>query len=489
MRCIFYLASVVLFLGLVQPAQALVTIDVSDSEELQMAFFAAATDNDDDLIVMAPGVYDLAASGGATTFIPQAADNGDFTLVGAGAGATIIDSAFANGPLVRIDYNAGPVIGDGAAVVTVQGITFRHGRTEGPGAGLFVSVTDALVRIVDCAFESNWARLNGAADNMPESEGSGAGAFLVSDGNADFHIEGSVFEDNAAELEGGGLMVMAFNGDVTAVGNRFLTNHAGVSGGGGFEILSSSGGLVFADNVAAENLVDDVSPGPGPKAGGVFALLFGGDTADIVNNTFYDNVSVGVGGVLAEAGPGGALNLYNNLFSQNTGATAADVFLPGAASKAVFHNLGNEICLGASSCETAVEDGFQGNVIGADPLLADPDAGDFHLLAGSPAVDAGDASAPSLPAEDFEGESRVIGAAPDIGADEKADPPAPATAGGTTGTTAGATTGGESTGGTAGATTGDETTGGEGSSGETTGGTTGDGADGASDGGCSLIRN
>lgn len=58
----------------------------------------------------------------------------------------------------------------------------------------------------------------------------------------------------------------------------------------------------------------------------------------------------------------------------------------------------------------------------ADPLFAAPAALDFHELAGSPTIDAGGRTS-SLGATDLDGEQRVQGAAPDIGADETSNPP------------------------------------------------------------------
>jgi uncharacterized protein YkwD len=75
----------------------------------------------------------------------------------------------------------------------------------------------------------------------------------------------------------------------------------------------------------------------------------------------------------------------------------------------------------------------------ATPLLANPGAGNFHQLHGSPTIDAGVAD-PLSGASDFDGDPRVLGAGIDIGADEyvlrppsvlTTDPIAVTTSGGT----------------------------------------------------------
>jgi len=61
---------------------------------------------------------------------------------------------------------------------------------------------------------------------------------------------------------------------------------------------------------------------------------------------------------------------------------------------------------------------FGTGCIDKDPCFVDAAGGDFHLLVGSPCIDAGDNFAPSLPATDFEGDTRIINGIVDMGADE-----------------------------------------------------------------------
>ena len=63
----------------------------------------------------------------------------------------------------------------------------------------------------------------------------------------------------------------------------------------------------------------------------------------------------------------------------------------------------------------------------SSPLFADAASGDFHQLTGSPTINAGNASASLLGTLDVDGEPRILGPAPDIGADELVDTSPPDT--------------------------------------------------------------
>ncbi len=95
--------------------------------------------------------------------------------------------------------------------------------------------------------------------------------------------------------------------------------------------------------------------------------------------------------------------IYNNIFWNNTADTGDDLYLDnyyGATVNAYNNNFDPSKVSGDFTNE--------GGNIHADPLFLDASSGDYHLLFGSPCIDAGESTAPALPAMDFEGDGRVL---------------------------------------------------------------------------------
>ncbi|MBI3766962.1 MAG: right-handed parallel beta-helix repeat-containing protein [Deltaproteobacteria bacterium] len=91
-------------------------------------------------------------------------------------------------------------------------------------------------------------------------------------------------------------------------------------------------------------------------------------------------------------------------------------FTPGGASAAEFMWNGTLYAGFAAYRAATAEDASS---LFADPLLATPDAGDVHLSAASPAINAGDpAFMPGVGEVDLDGAPRVNGPRVDVGADE-----------------------------------------------------------------------
>jgi hypothetical protein len=220
----------------------------------------------------------------------------------------------------------------------VDGITLRDGfsATEG-GAVLGGNATFRR-----CRFESNEAGTDGGA--------------WYGYGNAPRFVQ-CVFIDNVAGDSGGALNT--YEGSLTLVNCTFLENDAATGGGATY---TYAGTITMTNSLVAKNAAADGAGGVETYEGNVV----------IVASTIVGNAG---GGLATFDGP--AIDLRSSVVWQN-GVTGAAV--------------------GTNSC---VQGGVPGvGNIATDPHFADPDANDWRLAIGSPAIDAG--SNAVLPADPFD---------------------------------------------------------------------------------------
>jgi len=159
----------------------------------------------------------------------------------------------------------------------------------------------------------------------------------------------------------------------------------------------------------------------------------------ITNNTFAGNSASdalgGGGGVFIWMGADDTVGrIYNNIFKSNNhtgGGNGANLYINSdgdlngtACSVSIFNNAfsGPADFTTAQDTDLYITDTsaytYSGNMNNTDPQFLDEAGGDFHLQATSPCIDAGTNTAPSLPAVDFDGESRIFNGTVDMGADE-----------------------------------------------------------------------
>jgi hypothetical protein len=248
----------------------------------------------------------------------------------------------------------------------------------------------------DAAFRNNVIRHNTA--NAQMSSGGGGGINISTSDRV--RVQGNTLEGNiAAEVSsgwGGGLMV-SDSQDLLIDANRVLSNSA--MDGGGLYIISDSS-FTMTNNIVAANISSY-------EGGGVaFSVSASeGITGTLMHNTFAANNQGSDKGrsAIQIDDPYVSLVLTNNLIYSHT----YGVIVVPTSTVRLYNTL-----FYANDTDTsgAGEIYTTDPITGQDPLL---DA-DYHLLAGSPAIDAGVDAGVSV---DIDGDPRV--GRPDIGADER----------------------------------------------------------------------
>ncbi len=218
-------------------------------------------------------------------------------------------------------------------------------------------------------------------------------------------IEGNRGAAGLGDGRGGGMYLYTSH-DVRIEANRVLSNVAGAGIFGG-----SAGGLYIRRDTRFTMTNNIVAGNDATLQGGGVLLepwATGPITGALVHNTFAANSrGKGEGRVAIYVGDANAtLVMTNNLIYSHTAG-----LIVAAGSTATLYNT---LFYGQSEKNTGGEGVIVNHhsITGRNPLL---DA-DYHLLVGSPAIDAGVAL--SWVTEDIDGDPRPFGPAPDIGADE-----------------------------------------------------------------------
>jgi len=221
-----------------------------------------------------------------------------------------------------------------------------------------------------------------------------------------------IIKENSGEGFGAGIVIEVDGaGNILLESNLIINNTVtersdGDCNGGGIAILYHGGTaeVTVKNNIIANNSASGITA---PRGGGFWVQK---GIVHLIGNTIYNNQANQGGGVYL--GSANAANVYNNIIYGNTGTEGGDIYFENPTTANGYNN--NYSNLHGTWTGS-------GNNLNTDPLFVDSGNNDFHLLPTSPMINAGTTAVPDppgLPTRDFEGSSRVINAAPDIGAYE-----------------------------------------------------------------------
>ncbi len=418
---------------------------------IQAAIVASANG---DTVLVAPGVYleridflgkaiTVRSTGGAAATTIDANQTGTVVTFATGEGSASVLEGFTVRGGLGITAEAGGIQCSSASPTirrcTITGNRGHAGSAGNPGGAGGIHAQSSTLRLLDCDVVGNFGGDGGGSATVAGGKGGAGGVYIASGfGVGAATLERLRVRGNRGGNGGtgvvpgpsfgrggcGGFEFSTFSSTTVLRDCEFRGNDGGVGGTGnggvgGFDIYGPT--ALFSAGVAFVNCVVVGNRG---GQGGSSAVCFGGDGGGTFKNgivvftALHTTIAGNDGGLPVAPGQvsggitvGGwqlsSANLRNSILWGNTSAGGpSDLLVVGIAAS-------------ANNCDIGVASTF---VIGTGNLSVDPQfvnlaAGDVHLTAASPCRHAG-AVVAALPPFDFEGDPRVVGPAPDMGADE-----------------------------------------------------------------------
>jgi hypothetical protein len=411
------------------PGADVITFDPTAFSTAQtIRLLSSLPDITDDLTINGPTATRLTISGDANN--DGVNDDGDVRILSVSAGdVTLSDLTLTNGRARGADAPSGQTGGNGlGGAINVAGgsLTLNNsslsnntaqggrggdstgGSPGGVGLGGAIYVGGGAVTLNNSTLSDNTAQggNGGNGEGSAGYGGNGWGGAIYVNGGASATLINSTLSGNKAQGGAGG---------------HSISPHGGVQGG---NQGSGEGGGLFSDGtVTLTNVTLSGNSAVGALGNG--GGLFSDGTLTLTNATVSGN-SAGSGGGLFN-GDHGTLTLTNVTVSGNTAQGAGGVANGESRLLSGTVTLTNSIVAGNTSgpfsSNISGDYSASHSLVGGDPMLAP--LGDYGgptqtmaPLPGSPAIDAGDSTAPGLPNTDQRGFARISGAAVDIGACE-----------------------------------------------------------------------
>ena len=322
-------------------------------------------------------------------------------------GAVYADDAFLDLEDVRFESNQADNVGGGLgyqaanASLEMHRVTFVANHAVAGGGGAWVSIDGpaASAELHDVAFQGNTATIGGGLD-------------LYASDWAETVCSRCVFESNATSEAEGGAHFYAFNQSrIRVVDSRFVSNRGNSAL---FRSISFNATAYYGSRIDFDRI--SCLRAESGSAGSYDVILNSWDASiSLTNSLLADSL---MNGLEAISDSGSHIEISQATIVGHGVLTGATLLGRSGGTVTLENSLVTQN--GTDLLVTPQSVVLSDNFIGGDPLFVPADPA-YHLAPGSPAIDACDSPTAPYRVADLEHRPRVVGAAPDCGAQEAGD--------------------------------------------------------------------